>query len=561
MLERVTDIPSPRTLGIPLSEWRAVQLYALGVMLESPKKVIIVQAPTGSGKTSMGAAFAALTCRKAVYACHTKELQDQVLRDIPYSAVLKGRSNYPTLLEPNAFPDPNCADCDSNDFHGKRCTFCGPEPHACPYRVAKEEAFRAPLVVTNYAYLMNEANHIGRLSGLSLLVADEADLLEGILMDTVCVRFSDRMLTELHLSKPDFKGTTTTAIGLTRKTEEWGGWLATAMKAMEDAQERLRGAAAAHRSRGDLDRYRTARRRLAAMEQLWESVRRMAGDLAASPASWVRVDDDRALVFKPLKVDRYAEDLLWRHADRFLCMSATIVSHIQFCRDLGLDPSDVEWVDLPCMFQVVHRPIRVWPVASMNYTTREAETPKLIQAINQILDCYPCRVVIHSHTYDLSRSILTGSRHRARMDTYARPGDDPMSRERVVRWYRSKRDSVLIAPSMERGVSFPDDLCRCQIVCKTPYPNLGDRQVSQRFHSGSEGKSWYYTQTVRATEQCTGRGIRNEMDWCHTYILDSQFVRLFKEHRSLFADWWRSAVVFVTSEDAVLGLERGENGM
>lgn len=583
--ERDGILPDPQELGIPLPGWRPVQVYALMEALTTDKKVVIINAPTGTGKTSLGAAFAALATGRAVYSCHAKDLQRQALHDIPYSQLLMGRANYPTLDHPHQFPTVTCDDCDRhawgdcpqcaktsppNEEVSSHCTCCH-DMNACPYKVAKAEALDSPLLVANNHYLLAEANHVGFLSGWPLLVMDEADLLESVLMDAVSVEFTPARLKELGVARPSFKGTTSTAVGQAHKLGEWGAWLE---NEVIPAIGKLVGAGQAamnkHLQAGRMGDYRLARRKVGGLERLEQACAWMLSDLKESPESWVRVDSSDGvggggggdvplaprsgaqeppqrspqgtLRFKPIRVARYAKDLLWRHADRALLMSATIISHTQLCRDLGLAEEDVEFIDLPCTFPLANRPLFVLPAAKVTYANMPKALPLLAATVDQILSQYPCRVLIHTHTYDIARYLLTACQERARMLTYSRPGEDPDSKARAVADYVSRPDAVLVAPSLERGIDLRDDLCRCQIICKVPYPSLGDRQVSQRFHSGQEGRTWYAVQTVRALVQMSGRAIRSDTDWAHTYILDAEFERFFHTHRDLFSDWWRDGV-------------------
>jgi Rad3-related DNA helicase len=60
---------------------------------------------------------------------------------------------------------------------------------------------------------------------------------------------------------------------------------------------------------------------------------------------------------------------------------------------------------------------------------------------------------------------------------------------------------------------------------------------------GKGGQVWYAVQTIRAIAQMTGRGMRSKDDWCDVFIMDSQFKRLFREHKRLFPKWWRDSLV------------------
>ena len=45
---------------------------------------------------------------------------------------------------------------------------------------------------------------------------------------------------------------------------------------------------------------------------------------------------------------------------------------------------------------------------------------------------------------------------------------------------KGNRPTVLLSPSMEEGVDLKNELSRFQIICKIPYPYLGDKLVKQR---------------------------------------------------------------------------------
>jgi Rad3-related DNA helicase len=50
----------------------------------------------------------------------------------------------------------------------------------------------------------------------------------------------------------------------------------------------------------------------------------------------------------------------------------------------------------------------------------------------------------------------------------------------------------------------------------------------------------------------TGRGMRSEDDYCESWILDKQFTdNIYKKNRQLLPSWWREALVFGRSIDAL----------
>src|SRR6266700_1075324 len=445
----------------------------------------------------------------ATYCSTTKQLQAQFCR---------------------AFPVVTCEDCDWKPGHG--CSWCTSK-QSCPYAIRKAQALEASCAVLNTAYFLAEANHGGNFSDPDrLLVLDEADTLEAQLLDTVSVKLLDHHLQRLRLGVP--------RLTEQPEQEDWSGWAVAAAELTKREAGELERAADRLRSAGGAP-YTAAQRRARGWRALATGVSRMAADLAEDTQSWVRVEDDRGLCFKPIFVRRYGRLLLWRHAGRFILMSATIVAPDQFARDLGLQDDEWEWLELPSTFPAENRPVFYRPAGSMALRHREQTLPRMIAELDSILDGYPGRALVHTHTYGIARRVIASSRHRSRMLTYAEAGE----RERVLSRFTSAAgaDQVLVAPSMQRGVDLPDDLCRCVVVLTIPKPYFGDARVKLRMRS-RDGQRWSQVHQVRELCQMTGRGVRHAGDRCDTYILDSEFERLWQSPaRRLFPAWWREAVV------------------
>ncbi|GAH65791.1 unnamed protein product, partial [marine sediment metagenome] len=108
----------------------------------------------------------------------------------------------------------------------------------------------------------------------------------------------------------------------------------------------------------------------------------------------------------------------------------------------------------------------------------------------------------------------------------------------------SEAPLVLVSPSFGRGVDLFGDRARFQIICKIPFPDLGDKQTSKRRWSGKSGERWYLLETVRAIVQMAGRIVRSADDYGVTYILDSRFERFFKQMHKDFPPWFTEAIVW-----------------
>ena len=486
-------------------------------------RVVALDAPTGSGKTVVAEAVRRRLQSRALYVCIDRGLQDQFASDFTFAALLKGRRNYPTLNRPEVFgvePFLTCEDC---DLDVGVCSYCD-EPDICPYRAAKRRALGADLACVNTAYFLREANSAGGLSSWPLVVADEADRLEGALMLSVEVEFNRRRLTLWGLEHP---------------RNDIAMWLQGVLPlALADAQYR-----ASLLPSDDVQVRRDARRAkefLARVSLLVEEYQR---------GGWVCCDvKGGGVAFRPVMVNTVGPSALWAHSARWLLMSATLLGTARLLRALGW-AERFAVVQMPSTFPVARRPLYVWPVAD-NVKAKQAESlPKLVGAIEQILQRHPQeRILIHTVSFRLLEELrehLVSSRLHFYESMRALP--------RTLAAYLSQLDGVLVAPALERGLDLPDGACRVIVVSKVPYPDLGDAQVAARMALPG-GREWYLDQALRALVQMTGRGMRHAEDRCVSYLLDAQVRRLLRQHGDRLPRWWREAIV------TIRGLEKVPHG-
>lgn len=514
---------------------KAVDLFEGGV------KVVIAEAPTGVGKTLAAVEIGQRLGLRTVYTATTKQLQDQAARDFTWAEVLKGRNNYiPVGVE--AGLDITCEDCDAHRM-ARSCTTCGkvvpvkqatcrwcktrvpfeevctycPVVEECTYRVAKGRAGVADLAVLNTAYLLREIQ--GAMSTFKdspFVVVDECDLLEGNIASFVEVSVSPYVQRLVGVEPPP------------RKTvaDTWPGWLDETITRVDRYQKRLSGTKSVK-----------TRRLARQLSQLKANLTMCRDDLADDLTSWVYDYSTSRIVFRPVRISHLAQERLWSRADRFLLMSATVISPQVMADDLGLEQDQWASVSCPWIFPAANRPVYVKPVAEMTRAKKDEEWPKMAQGLAELCTTRPGdSILVHAVSYDLS-AYLCERLPAGRVVTYRTSGE----RTAALEVFKTRPGLILVAPSMERGVDLPDDLCRLQVVCKVPYPNLGDKQVNARMYS-KNGQAWYAVQTIRTIIQATGRGVRHEEDFAETFILDSQFLKLARKWGHLFPSGWKEAV-------------------
>lgn len=558
----LVNLASPDDPPLPahFTEFRVGQDQAILEIMEafeSGVKVVFLSAPTGAGKTLIGESVRRMVGGKGTYTCTTKSLQRQILGDYDYGRELKGRANYVTLDKPEETADSctmysggACWSCSDSD-NPRHCHFCHPST-SCPYVVAKKEAVQARLAILNVAYLLREINGRGNSAfrKRSLYIMDEGDEMERQLMSYVEVALGPRTRKMLGLGMPDLKS----------KEASWVEWVRN--KALPAAQQRLHAMEA--KVKGSFEPEAQNVKTLKNLESLVEKLGWLLAEdrdgKANLSSGWVmdvvggkgryqkggKGNQSATLVFKPVKIDQFVADRLWRHGDKWLMMSATWVGIESTAEDdMGLRRDEYAVVHMDSPFPVERRPVVVQGVAKV---TGKKGDPALEKAredvgkeIERIMGEHPDqRILVHTVSYDFAKFLEDKLTHTGRIHTYS----DSYHREQRLEEFLADPRGVILAPSFERGIDLPHDDCRVIIIAKVPYPYLGDEQIQKRKGwNDPAGQRWYDKQTIRSICQMTGRGMRSEDDWCLTYILDSSFSSLFKRREDMFPRWWTKALV------------------
>ena len=168
----------------PFPEIRSPQETALRAVeqaIREGKKYIIMELPTGAGKSGIGIAAGSLAKtlfangdfqQGAYYLSPQKSLTAQLVRDFGTMGLseLKGKSNYSCGYHYSEDEGGGEMDCETADFmfeeHAARGGCKG-------YRRAKGEFCASSLGVTNFAYYLAETSVVGQLKKRTMLILDE----------------------------------------------------------------------------------------------------------------------------------------------------------------------------------------------------------------------------------------------------------------------------------------------------------------------------------------------------------------------------------------------------
>ena len=484
------------------------------------KRFVVLEAPTGSGKSAIAVTLAR-EAESAYVLTAQKLLQDQYLRDFPDLALMKGRSNYPCLVAPTHAAAAPC-------IAGRKF----PECDDCPYFSAKDTAMAASGTILNYAYYLAELNYSGGFGPRDLLILDEAHNAEAALMGFIQITLSDTALMRVGLPE---------RLPSAIDDLEYFDFAEDVMPLLSGRSREIERQVKKDNLTGDLALAQMQNKQY--LDNQLKRLELLKYSRDENFVEWVvergRGNDGQWISFKPVKVASFAEPLLFSFADRVLMLSATILDAPTYLRSLGIESEEAEVIGVASDFPPENRPIFLRPVARLTWHQAEKDLPKLMKEIVDLFEAHPNdKGVIHAHSYKISGYIAKNlpKAYQKRLVThYSSDGRDAALEKHTT----SRDPTVLLTPSMTEGIDLADDLSRWQVICKIPYPYLGDPQVKRRKEIDA---AWYDWRTCLTVVQAYGRSVRSADDFAVTYVLDADFPAFLKRQKKRLPGWFLEAV-------------------
>lgn len=529
----------------PYKEIRDQQQEAIDFALSNVsagKKFIIIEAGTGVGKSAVGLTISRYLYNTmasdkdpgAYFLTTQKILQEQYVDDFggftgPMKSI-KSSSNYTC----NYNKKTSCGEslralktAEKDSRFWKACTF------NCVYRNAKESFLNSKESVTNFPYFLAETQYAGKITPRQVLIIDEAHNIDNELSKFVEVTLSEKFCTSfLGFSIPE---NLTQLQYVNWITDKYVPTINSKLKHLEKMMEKYIGLKEKIKS----GEFSNVAKKFEMLDKHVCKVRRFL-DLY-NKENWVlnKIDADqrtaRKIQFKPIDISPYAPDMLYSYGDVVIMMSATILDKDAFCECAGIPKQEAAFISLPSPFPIENRPIVYSGIGKMNASSINDTLPRMAMAVNEILKQHKNeKGIIHCHSYKVAHFLKKNIRSSRLLIHGSHNRDLILDKHK-----RSKKPTVLISPSMAEGVDLKDDLSRFQIVCKVPYPYLGDKLVKKKMN---KWRWWYALQTAKTIVQSVGRSVRSSKDSAVTYILDSDFERFFNSNKSLFPEEFKRSM-------------------
>ena len=223
------------------------------------------------------------------------------------------------------------------------------------------------------------------------------------------------------------------------------------------------------------------------------------------------------------------------NSDYMLFMSATITKEY-LVETLNLDPREIKFVQLEPTFPKENKKVVFWSPLQLNYTTlKEDKTIKTIQdralAIVKKHAEKNENGIILTPSFELTRKICDRITKESGFKVYEHARGEKL--EVVLAQFKehSGKPAVLVSPSMYEGISLDDDMSRYQLFVKAPYPSLGDKRMKYILDNHP---SVYEFITLCKTIQGCGRSTRGVTDYSTTYAIDNNIVRLWNSKQNIW---------------------------
>jgi Rad3-related DNA helicase len=486
-------------------------------LFERGKRLILLQAPVGFGKSAVNTAL----CRyyaPSIYSTPQLSLIDQIKNDPflgKYFVEIKGRDHYACAKDHFLIPVKYGLCKRKGKVIPNECI----PALMCPYYSQKIKAIEAPVALMSTAYFIVDAFlQPPCFRDRNLVVIDEGHFLAEYLAEQVKLEVSPRSLPksvwEEHRENPK------DVESIARSVEAY----------LDQVELSLEGDAVL--TEGEV------MERVKAEEWIVKAKNYLDSEIVTE---WVWTElPGGGFLARPLKVRWMTEKMVWSRAERFIVSSATILDPKLWIyengADLVFDESEMAFIDVGMIFPAENRKVIDMSAGGMRHDEQEENLPRVAKMLELILMTRKGQnVAVHVPSYELARKLYSF----IEPDGYRIYLPGPKNRDAVLEMWK-KHGGVLFAVAFHEGQDWKYDTCRVQVLAKTLYPDTTDPVVRKRLERGDF--KWLMWTTLIRCLQAYGRAIRAEDDYMEFYVLDERFWDLIRNMWKYVPSWFREVV-------------------
>ena len=523
------------------------------------KRVILLDSPTGSGKSGINMTVAR-AFQSTFYTTPQVTLVEQILHDpylSKYVAHIIGRQHYPCMVDRAEGRDTttDVGKCTRSNFKCPRTSFE-------PYWIAKMKAIGSQTILTTFAYLVLEGLAEGTtpplLGNRDLLIIDEGHSVDNSLAGLVNFEISPFTDRQIYFSVKKvidaLKGEENILI-IKQLVDVVQGMAARELVSFSDKLSST--------LEGDVIETITieeVKRRNRLMDLSMK-----CGVFSGNPDNWVftlgKVNFDgkemKTLKLYPVYAKYFFADMVWHKAQYFIVSSATLISPSNFIRETGLDQyvgaNKVLHIQVPSTFPVENRPIidaTVFDNQKMEFTYKKTEhaVPLAVKQLRRVVEHEKIlhsgevpNIAVHAHSYKLARLFSEELMNDPYLRTLTVTHEARDRSEKLEKWLKHEGEGrIFISVGFEEGQNWAYDACRAQVLLDTPYMDLSDNAVAKRLRRGEW--NWYMTEALKKVVQQYGRAVRASDDTANFYLFDGSVFRLLSRSKRDMPAWFKEAL-------------------
>ena len=521
--------------------------------LEDPEGTIILDAPTGSGK-SLIAMWSAHILKelgnRGYLVTSDLMLQDQYEDDFHKFKLnwpsVRGVDNYECNVNGLTFSLGDCKMKGINYEQAENLT-CW---NTCGYLQARKRAKELPVALFNYSYYLIQRNYVedkmidqGKeipFPKRDFVFFDEAHKVDSIVQGHFSPRI-DRTTTKIFREVNRF--VQKYGIDAAWVTENRIASIVDRLMREDDHQELMkhigefRGIAVVYRKvRAAALKQSKSRFKQTDVPKEWQT---FFGRMDRLKDIWCKFDDYHDIIkelgtdaivikrsetetqFLCLEEALMIEKFLQNKSGFKVFMSATLGDIRSYAKHTKMGNAKV--IRMDNKFSYKKSPVVFINRHKLSFREREQNLPKVVEVLDKILDKHKGQSgIIHAGSYDFANYINDNSKHKFSFITY----EVAKERQDAIRNFNKEDGKILVGPSLLEGLDLKDDKSRFQIFFKVPYPSLNDPLVKAKMNAFAD---WYDWKTGISIQQGAGRSIRSKDDWAITYILDACFRSLINK--------------------------------
>ncbi len=501
--------------------------------IESGNKFLALELPTGSGKSI----YSMYLCKRYLeringnakfdILTNSKILQTQYVNEFDYINNLWGRSNY------------ECDRWSGTCEFGNICNQSNKKQKCeeCPYEEAKSKWLDGKISLTNfhliglYALFNSEILDVRKSD---VLIIDECHNFESIINDFVTFVLGPKTWRGLIVggrdSKYEFE------LAKFERIEEIANWIENTLLAdLAISEGAHRAVLPSLKDKKWEERLRTIKY----ISELTSKLKKFLEDFRSNTSEWVAdrkiIKGDITWTIQPLWTGDILAKHVWGKYKHIIFMSGTIIDGNTFSFLNGIPENDFSFFSQTSPFDASKRPIYYYPLGKLSYQHKESSWGNFVPVIKQILKKYKGKKgIIHTNSYEFLEYVRRDIKDERLIFV------DPDKRDVKLNEHINRIDDcVLVSASMSEGIDLKDDLSRFQIIIKVPYPSLSSKVNQVRLKNKP---SWYALKTIQTIIQSYGRSVRNNDDYCDTFILDSCFGDILVGNTKMFPQYFIDAL-------------------